>query len=99
MIDYPSVVKNIKQAVQTVPVIAKWRVGHFVEAIGVDYIDENEALPAVNHTMAEENFRSTPLICGCDSAVEALRMARDGNVAILRTRVDSVSSGSIHRTV
>lgn len=88
-------VKKIKQAVRTVPAIAKCRVGHVVEAQILDYIDENEALPTVNHTMVAENFRS-PLICGCESKAEAVRMASNGNVAMV-SRSDSRTSASIHR--
>ncbi|PON34980.1 Pyridoxal 5'-phosphate synthase subunit PdxS/SNZ [Parasponia andersonii] len=99
----PSLVKEIKRAV-SIPVMARSRVGHFVEAqileaIGVDYIEESEAL-----TMADEenfinkhNFR-TPFLCGCQNLGEALRRVREG-AAMIRTQGDLTGSGNIAETV
>ena len=80
----------IKAAV-TIPVMAKARIGHFVEAqileaIEVDYIDESEVL-----TMADEdnhinkNKFTVPFVCGCRNLGEALRRIAEG-AAMLRTK-------------
>lgn len=86
----PQMIKQIKDAV-TIPVMAKARIGHFVEAqileaIEVDYIDESEVL-----TMADEenhinkhNFK-VPFVCGCRNLGEALRRISEG-AAMLRTK-------------
>ncbi|XP_024367179.1 probable pyridoxal 5'-phosphate synthase subunit PDX1 [Physcomitrium patens] len=86
----PSMIKEIKKAV-TIPVMAKARIGHFVEAqileaIGVDYIDESEVLtPAddVNH-INKHNYR-IPFVCGCRNLGEALRRIAEG-AAMIRTK-------------
>ncbi|MCO5572777.1 hypothetical protein L7F22_026536 [Adiantum nelumboides] len=86
----PGLIKEIKNAV-TIPVMAKARIGHFVEAqvleaIGVDYIDESEVLtPAddVNH-INKHNFR-IPFVCGCRNLGEALRRIAEG-AAMIRTK-------------
>jgi pyridoxal 5'-phosphate synthase pdxS subunit len=83
-------IKAIKAAV-TIPVMAKSRIGHFVEAqilesLGVDYIDESEVLtPAddVHHTN-KHNFRA-PFVCGCRNLGEALRRVAEG-AAMIRTK-------------
>ncbi|KAK4785655.1 hypothetical protein SAY86_002344 [Trapa natans] len=93
----PSLIKEIKQVV-SVPVIARARVGHFVEAqileaLDVDYIDESEVLPAAdedNH-INKHNFR-TPFICGCRDLGEALRRVREG-AAMIRAQGDLSSGG------
>lgn len=86
----PAMIKQIKEAV-TIPVMAKVRIGHFVEAqilesLEVDYIDESEVL-----TMADEenhinkhNFK-VPFVCGCRNLGEALRRIGEG-CAMLRTK-------------
>uniref|UniRef100_A0A7S3MJW7 pyridoxal 5'-phosphate synthase (glutamine hydrolyzing) n=1 Tax=Spumella elongata TaxID=89044 RepID=A0A7S3MJW7_9STRA len=86
----PDMIRKIKEAV-TIPVMAKARIGHFVEAqileaIEVDYIDESEVL-----TMADEenhinkfNFK-VPFVCGCRDLGEALRRIAEG-AAMLRTK-------------
>src|SRR5713101_5291190 len=86
-------VKKIKeiQTSVTVPVMAKARIGHFVEAqileaLGVDYIDESEVL-----TPADENFHinkhlfKVPFVCGCRDLGEALRRIGEG-AAMIRTK-------------
>jgi pyridoxal 5'-phosphate synthase pdxS subunit len=86
----PSMIKEIKKAV-TIPVMAKARIGHFVEAqileaIGVDYVDESEVLtPAddVNH-INKHNYR-IPFVCGCRNLGEALRRIAEG-AAMIRTK-------------
>merc|ERR1719245_236582 len=83
-------IKEIKAAV-TIPVMAKCRIGHFVEcqvlqAIGADYIDESEVL-----TMADEdnhvnkNKFTVPFVCGCRNLGEALRRIAEG-AAMIRTK-------------
>src|SRR6185503_13666995 len=69
----PDLILKIMDSV-TIPVMAKCRIGHFVEAIGVDYIDESEVLtPAdeANHIL-RRNFKA-PFVCGCRNLGEALR--------------------------
>lgn len=86
----PQLIKEIKQAV-TIPVMAKARIGHFVEAqileaIGVDYVDESEVLTLaddMNH-INKHNFR-IPFVCGCRNLGEALRRIREG-AAMIRTK-------------
>jgi len=86
----PSLIQEIKNAV-TIPVMAKARIGHFVEAqileaCEVDYIDESEVL-----TMADETHHidktqfSVPFVCGCRNLGEALRRIAEG-ASMLRTK-------------
>ncbi|CAO3627988.1 unnamed protein product [Mucor hiemalis] len=86
----PQMIKEIMEAV-TIPVMAKVRIGHFVEAqiiesIGVDYIDESEVLtPAdeANH-INKHNFK-IPYVCGAKNLGEALRRINEG-AAMIRTK-------------
>ncbi len=86
----PDMILKIMDAV-TIPVMAKCRIGHFVEAqileaIGVDYIDESEVLtPAdeANHIL-KHNFK-VPFVCGCRNLGEALRRVGEG-AAMIRTK-------------
>lgn len=86
----PEMIQGIIEAV-TIPVMAKARIGHFVEAqvlqaLGVDYIDESEVLtPAdeTNHTN-KHNFK-VPFVCGCRNLGEALRRIAEG-AAMIRTK-------------
>lgn len=86
----PSIIRKIIEAV-SIPVMAKCRIGHFVEAqileaIGVDYIDESEVLtPAdeVNHVI-KHGFK-VPFVCGCRNLGEALRRIGEG-AAMIRTK-------------
>jgi pyridoxal 5'-phosphate synthase pdxS subunit len=83
-------IQQIQQAV-TIPVMAKARIGHFVEAqildaIGIDYIDESEVLTPAddqNH-IDKEPFRA-PFVCGCRNLGEALRRISEG-AAMIRTK-------------
>lgn len=86
----PDMITRIKKAV-SIPVMAKARIGHFVEAqilqqLEIDYIDESEVL-----TMADEenhinkNKFKTPFVCGCRDLGEALRRVAEG-AAMLRTK-------------
>lgn len=99
----PSLIKEIKRTV-SIPVIAKARVGHFVEAqilesIGSDYIDENELLSIADedHCINKHNFR-VPFVCGSRDLGEALRRIREG-AAMIRTQGDLSGSGNIAQTV
>lgn len=86
----PGLIMAIKQAV-TIPVMAKARIGHFVEAqiieaLGVDYIDESEVLTPADeeYHINKHNFR-IPFVCGCRNLGEALRRIGEG-AAMLRTK-------------
>jgi len=74
----PKMVEEIMKAVK-IPVMAKVRIGHFVEAriletIGVDYIDESEVLsPADNDYHIDKSKFKTPFVCGARNLGEALR--------------------------
>jgi len=86
----PDMILKIMDAV-SIPVMAKCRIGHFVEAqileaVGIDYIDESEVLtPAdeVNHIL-KHNFK-VPFVCGCRNLGEALRRVGEG-AAMIRTK-------------
>ena len=86
----PSMIKQIKEAV-TIPVMAKARIGHFVEAqileaLGIDYIDESEVLTPADdlHHINKHNFK-VPFVCGCRDLGEALRRIAEG-AAMIRTK-------------
>ncbi|HLE91449.1 MAG TPA: pyridoxal 5'-phosphate synthase lyase subunit PdxS [Anaerolineales bacterium] len=86
----PDLILKIMDSV-TIPVMAKCRIGHFVEAqilqaIGVDYIDESEVLTPAdesNHIL-KHNFK-VPFVCGCRNLGEALRRIGEG-AAMIRTK-------------
>jgi pyridoxal 5'-phosphate synthase pdxS subunit len=98
----PSMIEGIMNAV-TIPVMAKARIGHFVEAqvleaLGVDYIDESEVLtPAdeVNH-IDKHKFK-VPFVCGCRDLGEALRRIAEG-AAMIRTKGEA-GTGNIVEAV
>ena len=98
----PTKIEEIKQAV-TIPVMAKARIGHFVEAqilqaLGVDYIDESEVLtPAdeLNHVW-KHDFK-VPFVCGCRNLGEALRRIGEG-AAMIRTKGEA-GTGNIVEAV
>jgi pyridoxal 5'-phosphate synthase pdxS subunit len=85
----PSIVEQIVGAV-SIPVMAKSRIGHFVEAqvlesLGVDYIDESEVLtPVDDHHIDKWNF-TVPFVCGAKDLGEALRRIGEG-AAMIRTK-------------
>jgi len=86
----PDMILKIMDAV-TIPVMAKCRIGHFVEAqilesIGVDYIDESEVLTPTDeeHHILKHNFK-VPFVCGCRNIGEALRRIGEG-AAMIRTK-------------
>jgi pyridoxal 5'-phosphate synthase pdxS subunit len=86
----PTVIEEIKRAV-TIPVMAKCRIGHFVEAqvleaLGIDYIDESEVLTPADeeHHVWKHDF-TVPFVCGCRNLGEALRRLGEG-AAMIRTK-------------
>src|ERR671923_1163648 len=86
----PQMIESIMNAV-TIPVMAKARIGHFVEAqvleaIGVDYIDESEVLtPADEANHIDKHAFKVPFVCGCRNLGEALRRIAEG-AAMMRTK-------------
>ncbi len=86
----PELIQRIMEAV-TIPVMAKCRIGHFVEAqvleaIGVDYIDESEVLtPADEQFHIDKRGFKVPFVCGCRNLGEALRRVGEG-AAMMRTK-------------
>jgi pyridoxal 5'-phosphate synthase pdxS subunit len=86
----PDLILKIMDSV-SIPVMAKCRIGHFVEAqileaIGVDYIDESEVLTPADeeHHILKHNFK-VPFVCGCRNLGEALRRIGEG-AAMIRTK-------------
>ncbi|MFC1917731.1 pyridoxal 5'-phosphate synthase lyase subunit PdxS [Chloroflexota bacterium] len=86
----PTVIEKIMKTV-TIPVMAKCRIGHFVEAqvleaLGVDYIDESEVLTPADeeHHVWKHDFK-VPFVCGCRNLGEALRRIGEG-AAMMRTK-------------
>ncbi|KAB8145182.1 pyridoxal 5'-phosphate synthase lyase subunit PdxS [Chloroflexia bacterium SDU3-3] len=86
----PELILKIMEAV-TIPVMAKARIGHFVEAqvlesLGIDYIDESEVLTPADeeHHINKHTFK-VPFVCGCRNLGEALRRVAEGS-AMLRTK-------------
>ena len=86
----PAIITRIMDAV-TIPVMAKVRIGHFVEAqileaLGVDYIDESEVLTPADetHHVWKHDFK-VPFVCGCRDLGEALRRISEG-AAMIRTK-------------
>ena len=86
----PTRIEEIKRAV-TIPVMAKCRIGHFVEAqvlqsLEIDYIDESEVLtPADEDNHVWKHDFTVPFVCGCRNLGEALRRIREG-AAMIRTK-------------
>jgi len=86
----PELILQIMDAV-TIPVMAKCRIGHFVEAqileaIGVDYVDESEVLtPADEEHHINKHLFKIPFVCGCRNLGEALRRIGEG-AAMIRTK-------------
>src|SRR5437667_8704840 len=86
----PGLIEEIMRSV-TIPVMAKVRIGHFVEAqvleaLGVDYIDESEVLTPADeaHHIDKHKFK-VPFVCGCRDLPEALRRIGEG-AAMIRTK-------------
>ncbi|AXU10636.1 pyridoxal 5'-phosphate synthase lyase subunit PdxS [Parvimonas micra] len=86
----PAMIKSIMKSV-SIPVMAKCRIGHFVEAqilqeIGIDYIDESEVLsPADNIHHVDKTTFDTPFVCGARDLGEALRRIQEG-ARMIRTK-------------
>jgi len=86
----PSIIQAIMDAV-TIPVMAKCRIGHFVEAqildaMGIDYIDESEVLtPADEEHHVNKHLFRVPFVCGARNLGEALRRIGEG-AAMIRTK-------------
>jgi len=86
----PEMILKIMEAV-TIPVMAKCRIGHFVEAqvlqtLGIDYIDESEVLtPADEEQHINKHPFQVPFVCGCRNLGEALRRLHEG-AAMIRTK-------------
>ena len=96
----PTVIDQIKRAV-TIPVMAKCRIGHFVEAqvleaLGVDYIDESEVLTPADeeHHVWKHEF-TVPFVCGCRNLGEALRRIGEG-AAMIRTKGEAGTGDIVH---
>ncbi|HEU0073429.1 MAG TPA: pyridoxal 5'-phosphate synthase lyase subunit PdxS [Dehalococcoidia bacterium] len=86
----PEMIQGIQKAV-TIPVMAKVRIGHFVEAqvleaLEIDYIDESEVLtPADEANHVDKHGFKVPFVCGCRDLGEALRRISEG-AAMIRTK-------------
>ena len=98
----PSVITAIMKVV-SIPVMAKCRIGHFVEAqvlesLGVDYIDESEVLTPADekHHVWKHDFK-VPFVCGCRDLGEALRRIAEG-AAMIRTKGEA-GTGNIVEAV
>jgi pyridoxal 5'-phosphate synthase pdxS subunit len=98
----PKVIKEIRAAV-TIPVMAKARIGHFVEAqilqaLKIDFIDESEVLtPADDVYHINKHEFSAPFVCGCRNLGEALRRIQEG-AAFIRTKGEA-GTGNIVEAV
>jgi pyridoxal 5'-phosphate synthase pdxS subunit len=98
----PEVIVRIQEAV-TIPVMAKARIGHFVEAqvleaLEIDYIDESEVLtPADEQNHIDKHPFKVPFVCGCRDLGEALRRISEG-AAMIRTKGEA-GSGDIVEAV
>jgi pyridoxal 5'-phosphate synthase pdxS subunit len=98
----PGLITDIMEAV-TIPVMAKARIGHFVEAqvleaLGVDYIDESEVLtPADENNHIDKHAFKVPFVCGCRDLGEALRRINEG-AAMIRTKGEA-GTGNIVEAV
>ncbi len=98
----PTVIEAIMEAV-SIPVMAKCRIGHFVEAqaleaLGIDYIDESEVLTPADesHHVWKHDFK-VPFVCGCRDLAEALRRLGEG-AAMIRTKGEA-GTGNIVEAV
>jgi pyridoxal 5'-phosphate synthase pdxS subunit len=98
----PVIIEAIMKSV-TIPVMAKCRIGHFVEAqalqaLGIDYIDESEVLTPADesHHIWKHDFK-VPFVCGCRDLGEALRRLGEG-AAMIRTKGEA-GTGNIVEAV
>jgi pyridoxal 5'-phosphate synthase pdxS subunit len=96
-------IKKIKEimSVASIPVMAKCRIGHFVEAqvlqeLGVDFIDESEVLtPADELHHVDKHAFKTPFVCGARDLGEALRRIAEG-AAMIRTKGEAGTGDVVH---
>lgn len=97
----PKMIKGIQQAV-SIPVMAKCRIGHFVEAqileaIEIDYIDESEVLsPADDVYHIDKRQFNVPFVCGAKDLGEALRRINEG-ATMIRTKGEPGTGDVIHK--
>ncbi len=98
----PELICKIQESV-SIPVMAKCRIGHFVEAqileaLGVDFIDESEVLtPADEENHIDKHIFKAPFVCGCRDLGEALRRIGEG-AAMIRTKGEA-GTGNIVEAV
>ena len=98
----PKMIKGIQQAV-SIPVMAKVRIGHFVEAqilqaIDIDYIDESEVLTPADDTQHIDKTKfAVPFVCGARDLGEALRRVAEG-ASMIRTKSEA-GTGDVVQTV
>src|SRR5688572_10994034 len=98
----PELIEQIMSSV-SIPVMAKARIGHFVEAqvleaLGVDYVDESEVLtPADETNHIDKHAFKVPFVCGCRNLGEALRRINEG-AAMIRTKGEA-GTGNIVEAV
>ena len=96
----PKLIKEI-MSVATIPVMAKARIGHFVEAqvlqqLGVDFIDESEVLTPADETFhIDKHAFTTPFVCGARNLGEALRRIAEG-AAMIRTKGEPGTGDVVH---
>ena len=99
----PKMIKEIQEAV-SIPVMAKVRIGHFVEAqileaIEIDYIDESEVLsPADDRFHVDKKEFQVPFVCGAKDLGEALRRIAEG-ASMIRTKTENRGTGDIVQAV
>jgi len=99
---HPELIRHIQEAV-TIPVMAKCRIGHFVEAqileaLQVDFVDESEVLtPADEENHIDKRSFHVPFVCGCRDLGEALRRISEG-AAMIRTKGEA-GTGNIVEAV
>ena len=97
---HPNMIREIIAAV-SIPVMAKARIGHFVEAqvlqqLGVDFIDESEVLTPADETHhIDKHAFTTPFVCGAKDLGEALRRIAEG-AALIRTKGEPGTGDVIH---
>src|SRR5690242_1260309 len=98
----PEMIEGIKAAV-TIPVMAKARIGHFVEAqvlqaLGVDYVDESEVLTPADEAHHIDKWKFTvPFVCGATNLGEALRRISEG-AAMIRSKGEAGTGNVVEAT-
>jgi len=97
----PAIIEEIIEAV-TIPVMAKSRIGHFVEAqileaLGVDMVDESEVLTPADQFHIEKTKFTIPFVCGARNLGEALRIIKEG-AAMIRTKGEA-GTGDVSQAV